>query len=77
VIPESAEVRMAKKKPEVPKVPAIAEPVTRHARIELPDEVYQRLKRSADRALLPVAAYIRQAVLEKMEADEQRAGSRG
>jgi predicted DNA-binding protein len=67
---------MAKKKQEAKEVPATAEPITRHARIELPDEVYQRLKKVADRALLPVAAYIRQAVLEKIQEDEERAGGR-
>lgn len=66
---------MAKKKAEK-KVPATAEPVTRHARIELPDEVYQRLKNVADKSLLPVAAYIRKAVLEKIEADEERLGGK-
>ena len=67
---------MAKKR-ETPKVQAVAEPVvTRHARIELPDDDYQRLKRAADRRGLAVAAYIRQAVLLSIEADEAKGGGR-
>lgn len=65
---------MAKKKAD-PKVPATsAEPVTRHARIELPDDEYQRLKRAADRFHLSVAGYIRMAVFERIEADERKGG---
>jgi len=63
---------MAKKKASV-KVPATAtEPITRHARIELPDDVYKRLKAAAERYQLPVAAYIRMAVVERIEADERK-----
>ena len=67
---------MAKKITGESKVPASAEPeVTRHARIELPDEDYQRLKWAASRLRLPVAAYIRLAVMERIDADERKAGS--
>jgi hypothetical protein len=44
----------------------------RFARMELPDPDYQRLKRSADRYRISVAAYIRLAVMERIEADESR-----
>ena len=46
----------------------------RHARIELPDEDYQRLKRAARRIGLPVAGFIRMVVLERVGEDERRAG---
>ena len=62
---------MAKKKSGGSKVPVI-EPMVRHARIELPDGDYQRLKRAADRVHISVAAYIRQAVMERIEGDERR-----
>jgi predicted DNA-binding protein len=51
------------------KMPAAAQE-TRHARVELPDEDYQRLKRVAKAGGLPVAAYIRQAVLKQIRRDE-------
>jgi hypothetical protein len=44
----------------------------RFARMELPDNDYQRLKRSADRYHISVAAYIRLAVMERIEADESK-----
>jgi predicted DNA-binding protein len=66
---------MAKKKAEAKKMaPAATEPVIRHARIELPDEDYQRLKRAAKAVHIAVAAYIRQAVMERIEDDERRRG---
>ena len=46
----------------------------RHARIELPDNDYQRLRRAAGRVRLPVAAYIRMAVLERVAEEDRRAG---
>ncbi len=62
---------MAKKKSEPLPVPATAEPkTTRHARIELPDDDYVRLKAAADRYHISIAAYIRQAVMERIEKDE-------
>ncbi len=65
---------MAKKKAS-PKVPATSsEPVMRHARIELPDEEYQRLKRAANRFRLSVAGYIRMLVIKGIEADEKTGG---
>jgi predicted DNA-binding protein len=51
------------------KMPAAAQEI-RHARVELPDEDYQRLKRVAKANGLPVAAYIRQAVLRQIRRDE-------
>jgi len=69
---------MAKKKTGGPKVPATsAEPGIRHARIELPDDDYERLKRAANRVHISVAAYIRQAVMERIESDEARGGKSG
>lgn len=67
---------MAKKKAGEDKVPATGEKLTRHARIELPDEDYQRLKSAAERYHLPVAAYIRMAVMERIERDEQKDASK-
>lgn len=64
---------MAKKKAGSPKMQAAAEPTVRHARIELPDDVYERLKAVAKRSTLPIAAYIRLAVVERIEADEKKA----
>lgn len=61
---------MAKKKPGVRKVPASAEPIIRHARIELEDADYERLKRVSKSNGLSVAAYIRQAVLKQIRRDE-------
>jgi hypothetical protein len=73
-LPEMTEGRMAKKKAGAKKMAtAAAEPVMRHARIELPDEDYQRLKAAAQRVHIPVAAYIRQAVMERIESDERKA----
>lgn len=64
---------MAKKKTEPAKVQATAPvEITRHARIELPDDDYQRLKRAADRVRISVAAYIRMSVMERIERDESK-----
>lgn len=65
---------MAKKKAGAKKkMPATAEEkVVRHARIELPDEDYRRLKQAADRYHISVAAYIRMAVMERIERDESK-----
>jgi hypothetical protein len=66
---------MAKKKSGGHKVSATAvQEIMRHARIELPDVDYQRLKRAAGRVHISIAAYIRQAVMERIEADERRTG---
>jgi hypothetical protein len=75
--PETWGTIMAKKKTGGRKVPATAqEEIVRHARIELPDSDYSRLKSQADRVRISVAAYIRQAVMERIETDERRHGSR-
>ncbi len=47
-------------------------PVRRFARADLPENEYRRLKRCADRYRLSVAAYIRLAMMERIEADESR-----
>jgi hypothetical protein len=51
---------------------AAVEPGVKHARIELPEVEYNRLKSAARRRLLPVAAYIRQAVMAAIDEDERR-----
>jgi hypothetical protein len=69
------ETTMAKKQAGRKEVPAIPEDkVMRHARIELPDEDYQRLKGGADRYHISVSAYIRMAVMERIERDEAKGG---
>jgi predicted DNA-binding protein len=61
------------KKAGTKRMPAVAdEKAVRHARIELPDDDYQRLKDAADRYHLSVAAYIRMAVMERIERDEDK-----
>lgn len=66
---------MAKKKAGAKKMttPAAAEPVMRHARIELPDDDYERLKAAAKRDYITVAAYIRRAVMKTIQEDERKA----
>ncbi len=49
---------------------------TRHARLELPDEDYQRLKRVSKANGLSVTAYIRHTILRQLRMDEKKAGSR-
>lgn len=66
------------KRHEVPAVPATAEEapgVVKHARIELPETDYDRLKKAAKRYHLSVAGYIRLAVIERIESDEVPAGA--
>jgi hypothetical protein len=48
----------------------------RHARLELPDEDYQRLKRVSKANGLSVTAYIRHTILRQLRMDEKEAGSR-
>lgn len=62
---------MAKRR-EVPDVPATADApeAVKHARIELPESDYDRLKKAAKRYHLSVAGYIRMAVIERIESDE-------
>jgi predicted DNA-binding protein len=64
------------KKTGAKKVQATAEPVMKHARIELPDEDYERLKAAAKRYHISVAGYIRMAVMERIEHDESKGGPR-
>ena len=74
IIPRRVEADMSRKKAGVGKVPTTQEPAVKHARIELPDGDYQRLKKAAARYRISVAAYIRQAVLKQVERDESRGG---
>lgn len=68
---------MAKKQSGSPKMPTtVEEKAVRHARIELPDDDYQRLKDAADRFHLSVAGYIRMAVMERIERDETKGAAR-
>jgi hypothetical protein len=68
---------MAKKKTGPQTMPTTAEAkVVRHARIELPDDDYRRLKAAADRYHISVAAYIRMAVMERIERDEAKGGQK-
>ena len=60
---------MTKKTAGAKKVQAAAKEI-RHARLELPDHDYERLKRVARSNGLAVAAYIRQAVLKQVRRDE-------
>ena len=46
----------------------------RHARLELSEDDYERLKRVAKANGLAVAAYIRQAVLRQVRRDEFEGG---
>ena len=66
---------MAKKKPAVPKgkpMPVAAEEKgTGHAKLELPRKDYERLRAVADARGLSISAYIRQAVLLAIKADEE------
>jgi predicted DNA-binding protein len=57
------------------KMQAIAKEI-RHARMELPDEDYKRLKRVAKANGLAIAAYIRQAVLRQVRRDETEGGDK-
>jgi predicted DNA-binding protein len=58
------------------KVQATAKDI-RHARLELSDDDYERLKRVAKANGLAVAAYIRQAVLRQVRRDEADDGRTG
>ncbi len=64
---------MAEHKSESENVPATpTSSVVKHARIELPEDDYQRLKDAAKRYHISVSAYIRQAVMERIERDESK-----
>lgn len=66
---------MAKKKPAAPKgkpMPIAAEERgTGHAKLELPRKDYERLRAAADARGLSISAYVRQAVLLAIKADEE------
>lgn len=66
---------MAKRKNGDKKMPATTEREIRHARLELPDEDYERLKGVAKSLGLGVAAYIRQAVMRQIRRDEEEMGA--
>jgi hypothetical protein len=74
--PQPWEAIMAKAKSTAPKKPRAVVPKVRHARLELEDVDYQRLKRVAKANGLAVAAYIRQAVLRQIRRDETDDGSK-
>jgi hypothetical protein len=64
---------MVRKSSEFRKVQFTAEDtLIRHARIELTHADYERLKAAAETERLSVAAYIRQAVMERVEQHAQK-----
>jgi predicted DNA-binding protein len=65
---------MAKRKAGARKMATTTERVIRHARLELPDEDYERLKAVARSLGLGVAAYIRQALMRQIRKDEEELG---
>jgi uncharacterized protein (DUF1778 family) len=64
---------MAKKKSQ-PKMPATVEEKTSQARLELPSDDMERIRRAARSIGLSLSAFIRQAVLEKAVDVERRMG---
>jgi uncharacterized protein (DUF1778 family) len=64
---------MAKKKVQ-PKMPATVEEKTSQARLELPSDDMERIRRAARSIGLSLSAFIRQAVLEKAVDVERRMG---
>lgn len=64
---------MAKKKVQ-PKMPATVEEKTSQARLELPSDDMERVRRAARSIGLSLSAFIRQAVLEKAVDVERRMG---
>ena len=64
---------MAKKKGQ-PKMPATVEEKTSQARLELPSDDMERIRRAARSIGLSLSAFIRQAVLEKAVDVERRMG---
>lgn len=74
---------MAKKKAVTPKgktMPAVAQPMkgpdVGHARIELARGDFDRLRRLARARGLSISAYVRQAVLLALKADEAEGGGK-
>jgi hypothetical protein len=66
---------MAKKKSEPRKVPNVAEPpakATTQARIELPTEEFERVRKVARGLGLSMSAFIRMAVLKEARRVEER-----
>jgi predicted DNA-binding protein len=53
--------------PETIEQPAVR---LRFARADLPDPEYQRLKKCADRERRSIASYIRNAIVDRIQADE-------
>ncbi len=51
-----------------------ADPVMKHARIELEEPDYERMKQVAKLNGLSISAYIRQAVLQRIRQDEISVG---
>jgi uncharacterized protein (DUF1778 family) len=64
---------MAKKKVQ-PKMPATVEEKASQARLELPSDDMERIRRAARIIGLSLSAFIRQAVLEKAVDVERRMG---
>jgi hypothetical protein len=51
------------------------EAVNKQARIELPEEDYERVRKCAERFRLSISGYIRMSIIERVERDERRVGS--
>jgi hypothetical protein len=67
---------MGKKIVQSAKTPETAQdPGIRHARIELSDEDYERLRKVSRINGLSISAYIRQAVLKQIRRDESEVGA--
>jgi len=66
---------MAKRKTMVKKRQAPPKRI-RHARLELSEDDYARLKRVAKANGLAIAAYIRQAVLQRVRKDDSEGGDK-
>jgi hypothetical protein len=63
---------MAKARPKAKKMNATAQkPALKAVRLQLPEPDHDRLERCARRRGLNLASYARQAVLEKIMADEE------
>lgn len=62
---------MAKKKAERPKVQTSESQAMRHARIELPDDDYERVRAVARSLGLSIASFIRMATLKETRRVEE------
>ena len=66
---------MAKKKTEKPNTSTATETEIRHIQLQLPADAYDRGKEIAKANGLSMAAYVRQAILQRIRADSGELGS--